>query len=113
MTSEEMAREWLDGPGGDACLASDQRYAVTLLAALIDKAHEAGRQEGKESPGRFECGNCHEVMLYKTGPLIEEIKQEERERAVEIVEDELRCHYPVSRDAILLRLRDRLAREAE
>ena len=52
-------------------------------------------------------------MLYKTGPLIEEIKQEERERAVEIVEDELRCHYPVSRDAILLRLRDRLAREAE
>ena len=29
------AREWLDGLGGEACLASDQSGAVPLLAALL------------------------------------------------------------------------------
>lgn len=43
--ADEKAREWLDGPGGDACVASDQSKVVPLLAALLREVREQSHSE--------------------------------------------------------------------
>jgi hypothetical protein len=47
---EAAACEWLDGPGGEACLASDQSDAVPLLADLLERTRrDAVAEERKRA----------------------------------------------------------------
>lgn len=45
MDSRERAERWLDGPGGDACVATDQSRAVPLLAAEFDAVRAEALEE--------------------------------------------------------------------
>jgi hypothetical protein len=81
-TDLQKAAEWLDGPGGDACLASDQSKAVPLLAGLIAESREQGRTDAIEEI----MHNPQTSPTSLAAMLVQQGREQERERCADLIQ---------------------------